>query len=341
MTAMNALWVAYKEAQGRWSGCNWPTHYGSLGLDLDGISSRQAYQAADRWRTIATDEVADDEITADEKNSLVDMALHLRLGRGVVCLGEDLPGGLLVCGSPAVRFCAEILAREWEFAAHWLEEIESDAHWAEEEAQAAVRAAADGEWEHALGHARQACVIESGYQTPRPWRPLKQAIEGAVRGSPVSYQSTGERSMRTVQPGDRVQVHYVKRFQDGSRAASREQAPLELTVGVDHPRLPGLGLALVGLAPGTRTTVRVPPERAYGLPDPARVHHWARTRFPQGQPLAVGQWVPVLTRKGRPRLVRIVEVRGRIVVVDTNHRWAGQAMVLEVELLGIQAPAAG
>ena len=29
------------------------------------------------------------------------------------------------------------------------------------------------------------------------------------------------------------------------------------------------------------------------------------------------------------------------VVVDTNHRWAGQAMDLDVELIGIKAPDSG
>src|SRR5439155_26004170 len=99
----------------------------------------------------------------------------------------------------------------------------------------------------------------------------------------------GDISMQTVQPGDRVRVHYVKRFQDGSVASSRGRAPIELTVGSDHPRLPGLGLALVGPAPGASTTVRVPPDRAYGPSDPSRVRRWARTRLPDDQPLAVGK----------------------------------------------------
>lgn len=143
--------------------------------------------------------------------------------------------------------------------------------------------------------------------------------------------------MQTARPGDRVHVHYVKRFQDGSTTSSHARAPLELTVGVDHPRLPGLGLALVGLAPGGTTTVNVPPDRAYGLPDPARVRRWARKRFPENRALAVGKWVPIVSTQGRRRLVRIVEVRGKIVIVDTNHRRAGQAMELQVELLSIQA----
>ena len=146
--------------------------------------------------------------------------------------------------------------------------------------------------------------------------------------------------MQTAQPGDRVQVHYVKRFPDGSVASSRDRAPLELTVGIDHPRLPGLGLALVGLAPGTSTTVRVPPERADGPPDPALVRRWNRTRFPKDQSLPVGKWVRFLNPHGKRRPVRILEVRGQTVVVDTNHRWAGQAMEVQVDLIGIQVPEA-
>lgn len=144
--------------------------------------------------------------------------------------------------------------------------------------------------------------------------------------------------MKTAQQGDRVQVHYVKRYQDGSVASSHNRAPLEMTVGTDHPRLPGLGLALVGLTPGTSTKVSVAPEHAYGSTDTARVRRLARTQFPQDQALPVGKWVRVLNRQGRRRMVRVLEVSGQTVMVDTNHRWAGQTLELEVELIGIQAP---
>lgn len=145
--------------------------------------------------------------------------------------------------------------------------------------------------------------------------------------------------MPTVQAGDRVQVHYVKRFQDGSVASSRRRPPLELTVGVAHPRLPGLGLALVGLAPGSSTTVSVAPEQAYGPTAPDRVRQLARSRLPGDQPLRTGQWVPVELRTGRRRFVRVLEVRGQVVVVDTNRRGAGQTLQMEVQLLSIQPPA--
>src|SRR5262245_37804324 len=145
--------------------------------------------------------------------------------------------------------------------------------------------------------------------------------------------------MRTAQKGDRVQVHYMKRFPDGSVVSSRArgEAPLEVTVGTDHPRLPGLELRLVGLAPGDHATVTIPAERAYGLADPARIRRLARTRFAEYQALPVGKWLRIPDRRGRRRLVRVVEVRGRVVVVVTNHRRAGQAVELEVELITIHA----
>jgi hypothetical protein len=180
MVTMNDIWRAYEAATGQWRGCTWPTHYGSLGLDLDRVSSSQARCKADRWRGIAGEEVADNEITAGEEASLVDMGLHLRLRSAVICQVEDQESHLEVCGNPARRFCAELLAREWEFAANWLEEIESDARWASQEAQEAVSAAECEDWQHALEHAGQACQIESEYNDCRPWRQLKQVIEKAA-----------------------------------------------------------------------------------------------------------------------------------------------------------------
>jgi peptidylprolyl isomerase len=142
---------------------------------------------------------------------------------------------------------------------------------------------------------------------------------------------------RVVRPGDRVRVHYSKCFQDGSVVSSRGKAPAEVTVGLAHPRLPGLGLALVGLAVGESRTLVVPARRAYGPYDPARVYRLARTRFPPDKALYAGAWVRVW---GGRRLVRVVEVRGDMVLVDANRRWAGQSLELEVELIAIRGPEA-
>ena len=145
--------------------------------------------------------------------------------------------------------------------------------------------------------------------------------------------------MRTAQLGDSVHVHYVKRGQNGGVSSSRGRPPLQMTVGLDHCRLPGLGAALVGRTEGERVRVIVPAEKAHGLPRPDRIHRLSRSRFPLGHPLTPGSWVSVAGRT-RSRLVRIVTVHDDGVVVDANHPWAGQAIALEVRIVAILGPAA-
>ncbi len=142
--------------------------------------------------------------------------------------------------------------------------------------------------------------------------------------------------MRVIQQGDKVQVHYVKVFQDGSTLSSHGKSPMELTVGIDHPRLPGLGLKLVGLAVGESRTIVVPARDAYGPFNPKRVRRMARWRFAEHEDLCVGQWVRVWDRQCRRRLVRIVTIGEETVVVDANHRWADQSVELEVRVISIR-----
>jgi FKBP-type peptidyl-prolyl cis-trans isomerase 2 len=143
--------------------------------------------------------------------------------------------------------------------------------------------------------------------------------------------------MQTAQQGDRVHVHYRIRAEDGTSASSQRHGPIEMTVGREHPRLPGLGLALVGLAPGACTRLTVAAEQAFGLPDPAKVHRWPRKWFPKQATLATGKLVRVTDGRGRRRIVRVVQRGSTVVVVDTNHRWAGQTVELEVEIVRIEA----
>ncbi len=143
--------------------------------------------------------------------------------------------------------------------------------------------------------------------------------------------------MQTSQIGDRVRAHYVKRFADGSVSSSRIRgdAPLEVTIGTAHPRLPGLGAGLVGLAEGQTVTVHVPAEEAHGMPDPSRIRRVDRARFPADEQLTTGRRVQMRLTRGRTRRVRVLEVLGQVVVVDTNHPRSGLSVDLEVELVAI------
>jgi FKBP-type peptidyl-prolyl cis-trans isomerase 2 len=147
-----------------------------------------------------------------------------------------------------------------------------------------------------------------------------------------------EQVMRVIQQGDKVAVRYVKVFQDGSTFSSHGKSPAELSVGIDHPRLPGLGLSLVGLTVGESRTFIVPARDAYGPFNPKLIRRMARWRFAEHEDLCVGQWVRVWDRQCRRRLVRIVTIGEETVIVDANHRWAGQSLELEVTVAAIRGP---
>jgi FKBP-type peptidyl-prolyl cis-trans isomerase 2 len=146
--------------------------------------------------------------------------------------------------------------------------------------------------------------------------------------------------MRTTQVGDRVLVHFVKRYSDGVVRSSADAAPLGVTVGTRHPRLPGLGNELVGLLAGDAARFTVPADQAFGTTDPARVVFASRARFAADATLTPGRRAVMRLSGGRSRRVRVVEVRDTEVLVDANHPRCGQALDLEVRLVAFEAEAA-
>jgi FKBP-type peptidyl-prolyl cis-trans isomerase 2 len=142
-------------------------------------------------------------------------------------------------------------------------------------------------------------------------------------------------TMQTIQQGDRVRVHFVKRSPVRRASTSRRKVPIEVTVGTEHRRLPGLGVSLVGLSEGAKVMLIVPPERAYGTRRRAKIRQLTRDWFADQNTLTPGAWVRVMGRTGRRRLVRILDVVDSTVTVDTNHPYASQPVMFEIEVLEI------
>ncbi|HVL11623.1 MAG TPA: FKBP-type peptidyl-prolyl cis-trans isomerase [Gemmata sp.] len=143
--------------------------------------------------------------------------------------------------------------------------------------------------------------------------------------------------MQTTQIGDSILVHYVKRYSDGAVRSSRARGgePLRVTVGTPHPRLPGVGAELVGLAPGGSVTVAVPAGKAFGASDTTRVRRVNLDRFDGEQILSPGRRARLQLRRGGVRVVRVVGVRGRTVTIDTNHPRCGQSVEVDVEIVSV------
>ena len=155
-----------------------------------------------------------------------------------------------------------------------------------------------------------------------------------------------------IEPGDGVTIHYVGRFEDGSifdtsrQEVARhedlitaqgvqpaEYAPLSFTVGRGDI-IEGIDEGVVGLEEGEEATVEVPPEKAYGEIDEAKIREYDAEAFEEmvGQEPEVGIHVEAKNELHGD----VTAVRDDVVQVDFNHELAGRTLVFEVEVIDVR-----
>jgi peptidylprolyl isomerase len=141
--------------------------------------------------------------------------------------------------------------------------------------------------------------------------------------------------MTKVKAGDTVRIHYTGALNDGSVFDSSDgRDPLEFTVGSGQI-IPGLDKALPGMVVGEAKTVTVPPEEAYGHPDPNGRQAVPRDQIPSHIPLDIGTRLELSQPDGRQIQVVVADVTEEQVVLDANHPLAGEALTFTVEMLEI------
>ncbi len=149
-----------------------------------------------------------------------------------------------------------------------------------------------------------------------------------------------------IEAGDFVRFHYVGRFENGEvfdtsyediareneiYVEEREYGPLGVHVGVGEI-IQGLDEALIGMEVGEKKRITVPPEKAYGMPNPELVIEVPVSEFTQAG-LEPVEGLYVMTDSG---IAKIVGVGEETVKLDFNHPLAGKTLVFEVEIIGIE-----
>ena len=141
--------------------------------------------------------------------------------------------------------------------------------------------------------------------------------------------------MTQVKPGDTVRIHYTGTLADGSTfdsSAGRDR--LEFTVGSGQI-IPGLDIALPGMAVGDKKVVEVPCAQAYGEADPNARQAVPRAEIPADIPLDLGTQLQVQTPTGQVMQVVVAEVTDTEVTLDANHPLAGRDLTFAIELMDI------
>ncbi len=141
--------------------------------------------------------------------------------------------------------------------------------------------------------------------------------------------------MTQVKPGDTVRIHYTGTLADGSTFdSSAGRDPLEFTVGSGQI-IPGLDIALPGMAVGDKKVVEVPCAQAYGEADPNARQAVPRAEIPADIPRDLGTQLQVQTPTGQVMQVVVAEVTDTEVTLDANHPLAGRDLTFAIELMDI------
>jgi peptidylprolyl isomerase len=136
-----------------------------------------------------------------------------------------------------------------------------------------------------------------------------------------------------VKNGDIARVHYKGTLRDGTMFdTSVDREPMEFTVGAGQV-IPGFESAILGLEPNGTVTVTIEPEDAYGPHIPELSQAVSVEDF--GAEPYVGGIVNLVSPEGDELPGRIVAIDGDSVTLDFNHPLAGEALVFEIELVGI------
>jgi len=152
--------------------------------------------------------------------------------------------------------------------------------------------------------------------------------------------------MKKAEKGDYVLFNYVGRFENGEvfdtsieevarehgvYVEEREYGPMWAKVGVGEI-IPGLDEALIGVEPGEKKTVTVPPEKAYGMPNPELIIKVPVEEFTKAG-LEPQEGLYVMTDSG---IAKIVKVEDDLVTLDFNHPLAGKTLVFDVEVIDVK-----
>jgi peptidylprolyl isomerase len=140
--------------------------------------------------------------------------------------------------------------------------------------------------------------------------------------------------MAVTKEGDRVQIHYTGRLEDGTVFdSSQGRDPLEFTAGGDEV-IRGVDQAVLGMKQGESKTVEVSPEEGYGDRKDGLEQRVPRNILPEG----VNTGDRLQAKVGEKAImVWVMELGDEFAVLDANHPLAGRNLSFDIELISLES----
>jgi len=141
--------------------------------------------------------------------------------------------------------------------------------------------------------------------------------------------------MAQAKDGDTIKVHYTGKLDDGSVFdSSTDREPLEFKLG-ENQIIRGFENAVIGMAPGEKSTVTIPAEKAFGPHRNEMVIEMNKEDFPADLDPKVGQKLNLHQNDDQTIVVTVTEVTENAVTLDANHALAGKDLTFDIELVEI------
>ena len=141
--------------------------------------------------------------------------------------------------------------------------------------------------------------------------------------------------MSKVKANDTVQVHYTGKLTNGQVFdTSAEREPLQAQLGQGQ-LIPGFENALIDMAVNEKKTVTIAKEEAYGDVRNELFQKVAKEELPKEITPEVGMGLVASIPDGSQQQLRVAEVNEDHIVIDANHPLAGQDLIFDLEVVGI------
>ncbi|MDG6778154.1 peptidylprolyl isomerase [Thiomicrorhabdus sp. zzn3] len=146
-----------------------------------------------------------------------------------------------------------------------------------------------------------------------------------------------KKKVKVVGEHSEIEIEFQLSMANGTLVEETEEGEtFRFTVG-DGTFLNKLDELLIGLEVGTTGTFTLPPEQAFGQPDPANLQTFSRSDFPADMPLEEGHVIGFNTPAGEEIPGKVHQVEGDRIVIDFNHPLAGQTIVFKATIKAIHS----
>ncbi|MDR3626814.1 MAG: peptidylprolyl isomerase [Ignavibacteriaceae bacterium] len=127
----------------------------------------------------------------------------------------------------------------------------------------------------------------------------------------------------------------LKDTDDNIIEATTKEEPFSFISG-GNQILPKLEENIGEMLIGSKRTVVLSPEEAYGIYDDSALQHVTRSEFPEETDIQAGMAFIADSPDGQQMPFVIKTVEGENITIDFNHPLAGQTLTFDVELLSLR-----